>query len=295
MAHEALVSLNLTIESFLNIPKCRNIFLSIPETESVHQEAWSLKSILELDYFKESEILIALKREILETIPKFRDLLQDHINKCLLLFPESQILDGGSRSELIFSQDLEKVKKEMISFAETMKKITEEYSKAKDLETSNVSPLVDPDEALVSLNMITESFLNMPYFNNFHLIRETNLVGSQVWILKSILKLHKERERLNALKGDIVKEIPKFRDLLQDYINKCQLLFSESQSLDDESRSELIFFQDLEKVRKEMISLVKTMKRINKENDFLCGNDEENHEGVLQSKRSGNKQRVTTC
>ncbi|KAL3834618.1 hypothetical protein ACJIZ3_009354 [Penstemon smallii] len=105
----------------------------------------------------------------------------------------------------------------------------------------------------------------MPYFNNFHLIRETNLVGSQVWILKSILKLHKERERLNALKGDIVKEIPKFRDLLQDYINKCQLLFSESQSLDDESRSELIFFQDLEKVRKEMISLVKTMKRINKE------------------------------
>ncbi|KAL3812484.1 hypothetical protein ACJIZ3_013752 [Penstemon smallii] len=58
MAHEAVVSLNLIIESFLNIgypythphPILRN-------AELIHEEVWSLKSILELNHFEESERL----------------------------------------------------------------------------------------------------------------------------------------------------------------------------------------------------------------------------------------------
>ncbi|KAL3834627.1 hypothetical protein ACJIZ3_009363 [Penstemon smallii] len=63
----------------------------------------------------------------------------------------------------------------------------------------------------------------------------------------------------------MLEALTKLGDVFQDYINKCQLLSSESQSLDDESRSELIFFQDLEKVRKEMFYLVRTMKHMKKE------------------------------
>ncbi|KAL3834654.1 hypothetical protein ACJIZ3_009390 [Penstemon smallii] len=272
MAHEALVSLNLMIESFLNIPKYRNIFLPIPETEAVHEEVWSLKAILELDHFEGSERLITLKREILKTIPKFRDLLQDHINRCLLLFPESQSLyaGGGSSNELIFSENLEKVTEEMFSFYQTMLKLKVEFYNVKTLETSNkVSPLADLDDALVSLELLT-SFLNMSFFNNFILIKEKQLVQGQVYDFKSSIPWHqihdKEGEiKLNALRGEMLKAIPKFIDVLQDYINKCQLLFSESQSLDDESRSDLIFYQDLEKVRKEMISFLEKTKKIKEE------------------------------
>ncbi|KAL3808985.1 hypothetical protein ACJIZ3_000188 [Penstemon smallii] len=65
------------------------------------------------------------------TIPKFRDVLEDYINECQLHFLESQSID----------EDLEKVRKEMISFVETMKKILKEYSNAE--ETSNEPPLAD--------------------------------------------------------------------------------------------------------------------------------------------------------
>ncbi|KAL3834617.1 hypothetical protein ACJIZ3_009353 [Penstemon smallii] len=106
----------------------------------------------------------------------------------------------------------------------------------------------------------------MPYINNFHLIRETCRV-QEVWFLNDPYEqIHsEENERSNAFKREVLEALTKLRDALQDYINKCQLLFSESQSLDDESRSELMFYQDLEEVRQEMISLVETMKKIKEE------------------------------
>ncbi|KAL3813057.1 hypothetical protein ACJIZ3_014325 [Penstemon smallii] len=62
MAHEALVSLHqLIIESFVN------------PLDLVLREVWSLKSILGLDHFEESERLHALKEEILKAIPRFKD------------------------------------------------------------------------------------------------------------------------------------------------------------------------------------------------------------------------------
>ncbi|KAL3834567.1 hypothetical protein ACJIZ3_009303 [Penstemon smallii] len=129
MAHEAVVSLNLIIESLLNIGYDYSHNPILRYAEFIHEELWSLKSILESDHFKETERLISLKGEILEAIPKFRDLLKDllkdRINK-------RQSLDDGSSDEMeIFYQASGKfkkqVKKEMISFVETMKKIKDEF------------------------------------------------------------------------------------------------------------------------------------------------------------------------
>ncbi|KAL3834574.1 hypothetical protein ACJIZ3_009310 [Penstemon smallii] len=212
MAHEAVVSLNLIIESLLNIGYRYTHDPILRNAELIHEEVWSLKSILELDHFEESERLNAFKGEILEAVPKFRDLLQDLVNKTQLRFSESQ-----SRRE----------------------------------RSLKLSRELDHD---------------------------------------------KESEILNALNEDIMEAVPIFKDLLQDFMNQTQLLFSGSQSLDDESSDALIFSQDLENVKEEMISFLETMKKINKENDFLCGNDEENQQRVQRKIRSGNKQQgVTTC
>ncbi|KAL3808984.1 hypothetical protein ACJIZ3_000187 [Penstemon smallii] len=93
----------------------------------------------------------ALEGNILMTMPKFREVLEDHINKCQLLFLESQSLD----------EDLEKVRKEMISFVETMKKILKEYSNAN--ETSNVTPLVDSVTQIDMVGVYDEDLQELIY------------------------------------------------------------------------------------------------------------------------------------
>ncbi|KAL3834509.1 hypothetical protein ACJIZ3_009245 [Penstemon smallii] len=171
MAHEALVSLNLLIERFLNIgyshthanlfsiaeliyEELRNIFKT---AESVHEQVWSLKSILELHHFKQCEELNDLKGEILEAIPKFRDLLQDLINKSQLLFSESQSFDDELSDELkIIYQDLKKARKEMISFNNTTKNIIKDFSPHPFL----ISPFESSD--VKTLHNKWWSFVNQP-------------------------------------------------------------------------------------------------------------------------------------
>ncbi|KAK4489463.1 hypothetical protein RD792_005272 [Penstemon davidsonii] len=151
-----------------------NFLLPIIETaESVHEEVWSLKSILELDHFNESERLNAFKGDIVEAIPKFRDVLEHHINKC-------QSLDDESSEEWFFYEDVEKVRKEMISFLETMEKINKEY-KAKDLETSNVSVLADEDFVGNAKDMVGV------YDEDLQQLIHKLLTGQSLWVRSSEL------------------------------------------------------------------------------------------------------------
>ncbi|KAI3449063.1 hypothetical protein Pfo_005728 [Paulownia fortunei] len=144
MAYASVISLKQTIQRLLNSSHISILPQSLKILEFAYKELQSLQEVLKrLDSSSSSQRANDLDGQIREAVCKLEVVLESHVSNKLLSQSDESLGDEGC--SLILSLDLEKVRQEINSFTETVKKIKEEYSKEEPLaeEDNAVSSTID--------------------------------------------------------------------------------------------------------------------------------------------------------